>query len=343
MKISPLQWLSTRLDLLGSKLENGILSNKLLKCRVVYGPSYSRRLGMVLGINNVKPGTCSYNCIYCPSGKTSLSSVCTDNCITPYTLYSSVKNKLNELAKAGREIDYILFYGSGDCCLDSCLSKEILLLREFGYKIAVFTNSALIWNKTIRENLMFADYVSAKIDTVNENTWLKINRPHQRLKYDHILNGIKQFADDYKGVFTTETTFIKNINDNADEVIELGKYFKTFSRSKSYFMTPIYPPLEGYAVSPEEGIMNMLSETVKNKIPDAVMLCCPEKLEFLPSDDFENELLGLLAFHPVSEQAVVQFAEANDQKETLLEMLSNPLIKQVEFNGRKFLTMNGVQ
>ncbi len=342
MKVSPLHWLNVKFEFLGQKLQNSLLSDKLLKCRVVYGPAYSRRLGMILGINNVKPGTCSYNCIYCPSGQTSFSTVCRGNCITPYTLYAAVKNKLWELEKAGRKIDYILFYGSGDCCLDSLLSKEILLLREFGYKIAVFTNSALLWNKSVQENLTFADLVSVKIDTVNENTWLKINRPHVRLKYEHILEGIKEFADSFKGTFTTETTFIKNVNDNADEVIELGKYMKTLRRDVSFFMTPVYPPLESYAVSPDEKRLNMLSETIRNKVPKSVLLCCPEKDEFICSTDFENELLGLLALHPVSEQAVNHFAKVNNKKDRLTEMLQNGIIKAVEFNGKSFLTLHGI-
>ncbi len=336
-----LLWLNDKFELLGRKLEKNLLAHKHLKGRVVYGPAYSRRLGMVLGINTVKSGTCSYNCIYCPAGKTSVNTVCPDNCITPYTLYAAVKSKLRELAKAGSKIKYILFYGSGDCCLDSCLAKEILMLRDFGYKIAVFTNSAMLWNKQIQENLMFADYVSLKIDTINENTWHKINRPHLRLKYDHILEGIKEFADTFKGSLTTETTFIRSINDNADEVMGLGKYLKTLKCDASYFMTPVYPPLEDYGISPEEKTLNMLSETVRNKVPNSAMLCCPEKDKLMISEDFENELLGLLALHPVSEQAVIQFAESNNKKNELAEMLQEGSIKPVEFNGKKFLSLYG--
>ena len=80
-----------------TNLENSILSDKSLKYKVVYGLSQSRRLGSVLGINNVNPGVCSYNCIYCPSGKTSCCSVCTQSCLSPYKLYVSIKNKLGEL------------------------------------------------------------------------------------------------------------------------------------------------------------------------------------------------------------------------------------------------------
>jgi wyosine [tRNA(Phe)-imidazoG37] synthetase (radical SAM superfamily) len=341
MKTKLITWFKSKVDTLCLKIEKSIISDKSLKCKVVFGPVYSRRLGTVLGINNVKPGFCSYDCIYCPGGKTTCCSICTNNCLSPFELYNSVKNKLNEINKAGKKIEYILFAGSGDPCMDSSLSKEILLLREFGYKIAVFTNSALLWNKNIRENLMFADYVSVKVDTVNEETWLKLNRPHQRLHYNLILDGIKQFAGNFKGTLTTETTLIKNINDNPDELVELKKYLDTFPHKSSHFMTPVYPPSENYAVSPDEQTLKILSGIIKENIPGAVQLCCPETEEFLATDDFENELLGLLALHPVSENAITIFVETNDKKEKLSKMFSNNIIRKIEYNGRKYLALNG--
>ena len=331
-------WFRKKIEAICARLEKGILTNKQLKCKVVFGPVRSRRLGLVLGINNVKPNVCSYDCIYCPSGKTSCCSICTNNCLSPYELFVSVKNKLEEIKKSGKKIDYILFAGSGDPALDTNLPREISILREFGYKIAVFTNSSLLWNENIQENLMFADYVSLKVDTVNEDTWLNINRPHQRLKYDLILKGIKDFSKKFKGQIITETTLIKNINDSEDEIKQLGQFLSSVNRNTSYFMTPLYPPSKSYAVSPDSETLIKLSTVIKENISDSVMLCCPEKEEFFATDDFENELLGLLALHPVNEEAVTVFAEANNKTEKLNEMLLNKILKRIEFNGKKYFS-----
>jgi wyosine [tRNA(Phe)-imidazoG37] synthetase (radical SAM superfamily) len=339
MKNRRLGWVKSKLESICLKLEKSILSNKSLKCKVVYGPIRSRRLGLVLGINNVKPNVCSYDCIYCPSGKTSCCSICTNNCLSPFELHISVKSKLNEINKSGKKIDYILFAGSGDPALDSSLSKEISILREFGYKIAVFTNSSLLWNENIQQNLMFADYISLKIDTVKEDTWLKINRPHQRLRYDLILKGIKEFSNRFKGKLVTETTLIKNINDNAEEIEQLGKFLNSIKRDMSYFMTPMYPPAENYAVSPDAETLKNLSIMINKTIPNSLMLCCPEKEEFFVTDDFENELLGLLALHPVNEDAVSTFVKANKKTEKLEEMLSNKILKLIEFKGKRYFAL----
>lgn len=332
-------WFRKKIETLCTKLESSILSNKKLKCKVVFGPVRSRRLGLVLGINNIKKNFCSYDCIYCPSGQKSCCSICTNNCLSPYELYVSVKNKINEIKKSGKQIDYILFAGSGDPALDSSLSKEIQLLREFDYKIAVFTNSALLWNENIQENLMFADYVSLKIDTVNEDTWVKINRPHERLKYDLILKGIEQFSKKFRGTLTTETMLIKNFNDNENEIKQLGNFISTIKRNASYFMTPIYPPAENNAVSPDEEKLKNLSEIIKANIPKSMMLCCPDKEEFFTTDDFENELLGLLELHPVNEEAVTSFARANDKIGYLQGLLTNKLIEKSIFANKKYFKL----
>ena len=280
MKISLIKHSKNLVGYLCNKLEKSILKNKSQNCRVVFGPVYSRRLGMVLGINNSKPGTCSYNCVYCPGGKKSCCSICTSVCLSPLELNLSVKNKLTELERNGRHIDYILFAGSGDPCLDLNLGKEILFLREFGYKVAVYTNAALLWNKNIQQNLMFADFVSVKVDTVNEETWLKMNRPHQRLRLENILNGIEEFAHSFGGTLVTETNLIKNMNDSPDEILAVSNFIDIIPHHSAYFMTPVYPPSEEYAVSPDTETLKTLSAVIKNNIPDSVLLCCPKKDEF---------------------------------------------------------------
>ena len=323
-----------------TKLESSILTDKSLKCKVVFGPIQSRRLGLVLGVNNVKPGVCSYNCVYCPSGKTSCCSICTQSCLSPYKLYVSVKNKLGELKNYDEKIDYILFAGSGDPCIDSNLSREIFMLRELGYKIAVYTNTSLLWNYNVQENLMFADYVSLKIDTVNEDTWLKINRPHRRLRYDLILQGIEQFSKRFKGTLTTETTLVKNINDNEEEIKKLGDYFKSLKPKFSYFMNPIYPPANNYAISIDAESLSYVSKIINENVANSVLLNGANNEELFITDDFENELLGLLAIHPIKEDAINNFVKTNQYAEKLNELISNNVIKQIEFNGGRYFSLN---
>jgi wyosine [tRNA(Phe)-imidazoG37] synthetase (radical SAM superfamily) len=333
-------WFKSRILSYSSMLEDSILSDKDLKCKVVYGPVFSRRLGNVLGINNAKQKVCSYNCIYCASGETTCCSVCTNNCLSPYELYTSVKKKLEELNEAGKEIDYIVFSGSGESSLDSGLAKEILLLREFGYKIAVLTNSSMLWNDNIQESLMFADYVSIKVDTVNEDTWLKINRPHKRLDYNLILDGIKTFTSKFNGNVTTETMLVKGMNDSVKEIEDTAEFLNSLKHDASYFSVPYYPVAEECAVCPTDETLKVLSASIKEKVKKSVLLCCPESEEFFATGDFENELVGLLSVHPVRTEAVKQFINGNGEGKILSRLIENGIIKEVSRGGKEYLILN---
>ncbi|MFA7290046.1 MAG: radical SAM protein [Melioribacteraceae bacterium] len=332
-------WFKQKAEQICKKLENSILSNKSLKCKVVYGPVQSRRLGTVIGINNLKQKACSYNCVYCPLSKGTCCSICSNYCLSPYELHLSVRNKLDELELCGKNIDYILFAGSGEPTLDSSLSKEIQLLREFGYKIAVFTNSSLLWDYNIQQNLMYADYVSIKIDTANEETWYGMNRPIRKLEFNAMLNGIKEFSKNFGGIITTETMLVKNYNDNEEEIEELSRFLNSMNIQKSYFMTPIYPTRESNAESPSSERLKELSALIKEKMNNSIMLCCPENEEFFATQDFENELLGLLDLHPIKEEAVNRFVKGNEELRILNQLLENSSIKKIEYNKKYFYSL----
>lgn len=330
------KWLMRKAESLCIALEKNIMLNKSLKCKVVVGPTKSRRLGLVIGINNIKPNICSYNCIYCPSGNKTCCSICTSNCISPYELHASLRNKLANSGKLKDKIKYLVFTGSGEPALDTALSKEILILREFGYKIAVFTNASLIWNGHVRENLIFADYVSIKIDTVNPETWLEINRPHKRLRYDLILDGIKQFSEMFKGNLSTETMLIKNINDNHEEIESLAKYLNKLKRDVSYFTIPVFPPQESSVRSPDTVNLGFLKQMINESIPHAILLQFPGNEDYLAMDDFEHELLGLLAIHPIEAETVNLSANKEIDKTKLKEMIDRKIIEEVDFQGKKY-------
>ena len=322
-------------------LEENILAHPSYGETAVFGPVPSRRLGRSLGVNNIRRKTCSYDCTYCQSGRTTERTVCRDSHVNPYELFCIASNKVRLLSSRSIGIDCVSFVPNGEPTLDLCLSKSIVLIRELGFKTAVLTNSSLLWNDTVKENLLFADYVSAKIDTVDEGTWRRLNRPHRRLRFQTILNGLEDFSGSYQGVLTTETMLVKNANDSIGEVKAIGEFLRGVKRRTSYFAVPVRPPADLRAGAPSRSTLSDIADFVKANIPDSEMLCRPEENNFQGAGDMEQELLGILSVHPMNEEAVESFIRSKGgSPDTLNDLTCRNAVSSSSFRGTTFYRRN---
>ncbi len=318
-------------------MEQDILAHPSFEGKIVFGPVRSRRLGASLGVSNVKHKLCDYNCVYCQAGETTCCSKERDCCLSPYELYFFVKNKIETLERSSIHLDYISFVPNGEPTLDDQLATEISLLREFGYPIAVFTNGSLMWNDRVKEALMCADHVSVKLDSVNEETWRKIDRPHRKLRFDLLLEGIGDFSRAYRGVLTTETMLVRGMNDTIGEMEQLGNFLTTINRSRSYFVTPFRPPCEAYAVPPARETLDLIARYVNEHIPDSEMLCCPDRDEFTALGDVEEELLGIMSVQPLAEESVDTYLSRHTGSHlSINRLIDRGLVHRTTFQNRTF-------
>ena len=223
---------------------------------LVFGPIPSRRLGWSLGINNLPSKICSYSCIYCQLGPTDYISLKRRAFFSPDKVYKEIEKKINQLQKANRPVDYITFVPNGEATIDINLGNTIEKIKEFGIKVAVITNSSLLWVKTVQEDLMKADWVSIKIDSALDNIWEKINRPHNFLKFKRIIQGLEEFAWYFRGVLAVETMFVKNVNDNLDSIIRTAELIKYINPEKTYLLVPTKSSLEKWVKIPDKIQLN---------------------------------------------------------------------------------------
>lgn len=320
------------------KLDKSLLDNAECRDKMIIGPVYSRRFGSILVINNVLCKTCTYNCIYCQTGGADCCRTERGTCFSPYELFFYVRKKIEELEKENIKINYIAFRPRGEATLDLNLAHELRLIRELGYKTIVFTNSSLIWNENVKENLLFSDIVSLKVDTVNEAIWKKINKPHKRLPFDAILEGIVDFSKNYHGKLTTETMIIKDINDNIEEIKNTCSFLSSFKRDLSYFFIPQRPPQKGYAVPPEAEVLDKIKLFVPANLNNVKMICCDDSLPIELSGNYEEELLKLISIKSVKVSDVKSTILKYDLKNNLLdEWLKKELIEKIEYNNEHFI------
>jgi wyosine [tRNA(Phe)-imidazoG37] synthetase (radical SAM superfamily) len=191
--------------------------------KYIYGPVSSWRLGSSLGIDPISKGrkVCSFDCVYCQVGKTGLFT-------NERKKFIEAKEIIEELARLPPlKIDYITFSGAGEPTLAENLGemiKTVKLIRK--EPIAVITNGSLMELGEVRTELALADFVVVKLDACSQESLQEISRPVKGLRFDDILEGIKEFRNEYKGKLALQIMFIENNKQDINKYIYLANYIK---------------------------------------------------------------------------------------------------------------------
>ncbi|MGC8896586.1 MAG: radical SAM protein [Candidatus Bathyarchaeia archaeon] len=306
---------------------------------IAFGPVPSRRLGRSLGINNIPPKTCSYSCVYCQLGKTSYMLINRQTFYKPEHVLMQVKRKVDEATLRSERIDYLTFVPDGEPTLDVNIGKEISLLKHLGISIAVITNASLLWQEKAREDLLAADFVSLKVDAVSENLWKRINRPHKNLKLDMILNGIKEFAETFKGTLVSETMLIDAISYES-ELAKIVNFLASLGKlDKAYVAIPTRPPTEKWVKPAKEEIVNAAFQTFAKRLgSDKVeYLIGYEGDAFAFTGNVEQDLLSITAVHPMRKEAVAELLKkANADWKVVEKLLMESKLIELEYEGKKY-------
>ncbi len=212
--------------------------------RYVYGPVPSRRLGFSLGIDLVPFKTCSLDCIYCQLGRTTQKSV--ERKI--YTQKDNVCEEVREALRKTERIDYITFSGSGEPTLNLEIGAVIREVKKItALPVAVLTNGTLLFREDVQKDLVEADVVCPSLDAASDVMFRKINRPHDALKLDSIIQGLKKFRMIYKGRIWLEVMLIKDFNDSTEELSRIRNAISGIQPDRVYLNTVVRPPSEMYA------------------------------------------------------------------------------------------------
>ena len=209
--------------------------------KYVYGPVFSRRLGLSLGLDIIPYKTCSLDCLYCECGFT------TDKTLERKS-YVDLDELFNEIATAakGKDFEYITFAGSGEPTLNKDIGLIIRHLKSHypDKKIAVLTNGTLLYLPEVRQELFIADVVIPSVDAVSIGSFSQLNRPVDDLSLSTILEGIREFSFLFRGQLWVEVLFVKGINDTDDELNKMRDFLSSIHYDKIQINTVDRPPAD---------------------------------------------------------------------------------------------------
>jgi wyosine [tRNA(Phe)-imidazoG37] synthetase (radical SAM superfamily) len=305
---------------------------------LAFGPIPSRRLGKSLGINNIPVKICPYSCVYCQLGNTINMSVKQKSFYNKDELFRKVQNKVKKARLRRGKIDFLTFVPDGEPTLDLNLKEKIKSFQVFHIPVAILTNASLIWIKKVKVALLDADFISVKVDTVSEEMWKNINRPHKSLDLKQILDGLIDFSKDFKGTLVTETMLIDGF-DYTDEMDKIANFLARIKPSKAYIAIPTRPPAEEWVKPPEENVLNEVFQCFADKlgIRNVEYLIGYEGNAFAFTGNVKEDILSITSVHPMREDAIEEFLKKADVDWSIIkELLSKGKLIMVEYENHKY-------
>lgn len=304
---------------------------------IVFGPVPSRRLGRSIGINNIPPKVCTYSCLYCQVGPTTRRTLEPRVFYPPEQVAAEVASHVERVRERREPIDYLTFVPDGEPTLDSGLGTAIRLLRPLGIEIAVITNGSLLWRKDVRQALQAADWVSVKVDAVDEPTWRRINRPPSDLEAQHVQDGIRRFTDEFNGRVVSETMLVGGVNDQPDTVGRVGEFLSSAGIGLAYLAIPTRPTPYAAVSAPDETSVNRAFQILADAVPHVELLIGYEGDAFASGGDPVTDLLSITAVHPMRASAVQDLlGRASTSWAVVEDLVAAGKLREVTYRGEVF-------
>jgi len=227
----------------------------------VYGPVPSRRLGRSLGIDLVPFKTCTYNCIYCQLGLTTCKTIEKKEWVHIESILQQLEKKLST------EPDYITLAGSGEPTLNSGIGVLIEQIKKItAVPVAVLTNGSLLWDAEVRSALMESDLVIPSLDAGEQRLFQYINRPHSKITFDRMIEGLVEFRKAFSGQYWLEVVVLGGVTVFTREIENIAGIVREIEPDRVQLNTVTRPPAEKFVISARREHMELFIKALGNRV-----------------------------------------------------------------------------
>ncbi|WP_455941014.1 radical SAM protein [Helicobacter pullorum] len=293
---------------------------------IIFGPVQSRRFGESLGIDlSPKTKQCNYDCLYCElKGKKAQDSM--QEILEVEEILEAIKKGLKQF----KNIQSLTITANGEPTLYPYLYELMLRLEDIkgGVQTLLLTNGSLLWDLSVSRACLLFDKVKFSLDAISPEVFKKIDRPTKNISLEQILQGIYQFSADFSGELYAEILFVKNINDNPDEIKKMARFLAPMRLKRLDISSIDRPPAYKVSPIPQEQLEIFARIFRDFKIPTFLPTRTPntKKGNLNLSQD---EILKTLALRPMSKEDIESLW--NEESINRLEILHQE--KKVNINN----------
>ncbi|MEA2019294.1 MAG: radical SAM protein [Campylobacterota bacterium] len=301
---------------------------------LTFGPIPSRRFGMSLGIDlspNLKQ--CNFDCLYCElkPAKT----------INQQINSPAVKDIVLEVKKSllnHPSINVITFTANGEPTLYPYLSELIDEIDKIKgeAKTLILSNGGNIYDKGIQQVLSKLDITKLSLDCISDRCFKKLDRINDTIDCKQIVSGMIEFRKLYDKELITETLFVKDLNDNDDEINLINDALQQIKPNRVDIGTIDRPP--AYDVKP---IDFKKLEYIANKLLNLpVNITYKNRPQSIQSFN-EEEIINLLKMRPLTKEDIDNTFD-KDSLIKLKNLVQNNIIFIKKSAGVEFFKFNNI-
>jgi wyosine [tRNA(Phe)-imidazoG37] synthetase (radical SAM superfamily) len=151
--------------------------------------------------------------------------------------------------------DYITLSGSGEATLHFQLGDLLARIKTLtDIPVAVLTNGSLMWLEEMRRELRRADLVIPSLDAGDEMMFRIVNRPHEEVSFERMLDGLVAFRQEFHGAYWLEVMVVGGHTATPAEIAKLADSVDRIQPDRVQLNTVTRPPAEEHAtlVSPKQ-------------------------------------------------------------------------------------------
>jgi len=268
--------------------------------------------------------TCTYDCVYCQLGRTTVRTVRRREYVPSAAVLSEIEEKISRRPLP----DYISLAGSGEPTLNTGLGALIAGIKRLTrVPVAVLTNGSLLWKREVRDALMEADLVLPSLDAGDEELFQCVNRPHRSISFAQMAEGIAEFTAHFGGEVWLEVFLLAGLTSADREVERIASWVAKIRPSRVQLNTVSRPPAEEFAFAVVRKELDRLARLIPGKV--SVISENPKiSLRTRPSGAAaDGDILNLLNRRPCAVRGVALGLGLN----------TNEAAKRLEALGRKGL------
>ncbi|MCF7793583.1 MAG: radical SAM protein [Candidatus Cloacimonetes bacterium] len=267
-----------------------------MKYKHLFGPVPSRRLGMSLGVDLVPHKVCTFNCVYCEVGKTTNHTLERKE----YVPIVEVLDELSHYLSQEPVLDFITFSGAGEPTLNSGIGEVAEFIKENypKYKLALLTNSSLLGQEEVRNEVINVDLILPSLDAVSQDVFVKINQPQEGIFSEKIIESLIRFNQEFSGEMWLEVFIVPAVNDTKSELKLMKKAIKQIKPAKIQLNTLDRPGTENWVQPKTEKELKKILKFFKPLPVEIIAKFRTHGQFFSFNEDIENQIFETIRRRP---------------------------------------------